>query len=141
MRELKRIILHCSATPEGRDVTTEEIRRWHTSPPRNWRDIGYHYVIRLDGSIEQGRPLDLAGAHVRGHNKDSVGVVYVGGTDADGKPKDTMTHQQLFSLYKVVVSLRNLFGPLTLHGHNEFSNKACPSFIVSEKLPYLVDHV
>lgn len=132
--------MHCTATPEGRDVSAETIREWHTSAPRNWSDIGYHYVIRLDGTIERGRDLDRVGAHVRGHNEDSVGLVYVGGTDADGNPKDTMTEPQLFSLYKLVTSLRNLFGPLTLHGHNEFSSKACPSFTVSEKLPYLVDH-
>ena len=140
MRELSRIILHCTATPEGRDVSVDDIRRWHVDG-NGWSDIGYHYVILLDGTIARGRPIDIAGAHVKGHNKDSVGVVYVGGTDVDGNPKDTMTHQQLFALYKVVTSLRNLFGPLTLHGHNEFSTKACPSFDVSEKLPYLVDHV
>lgn len=140
MRELNRIILHCTATPSWRDVSVDEIRRWHVEG-NGWSDIGYHYVILLDGTIARGRPLDVAGAHVKGHNKDSVGVVYVGGTDVTGQPQDTLNSNQLFSLYKVVTSLRNLFGPLTLHGHNEFSDKACPSFIVSEKLPYLVDHV
>lgn len=140
MRELNRIILHCTATPSWREVSVDEIRRWHVEG-NGWSDIGYHYVILLDGTIARGRPLDVAGAHVKGHNKDSVGVVYVGGTDVTGQPQDTLNSNQLFSLYKVVTSLRNLFGPLTLHGHNEFSDKACPSFIVSEKLPYLVDHV
>lgn len=138
MRDITRIILHCTATPEGRDVSADTIRDWHLA--RGWSDIGYHYVVRLDGSIERGRDLDVVGAHVRGHNKDSIGLVYVGGTDADGNPKDTITDAQIFGVYKLVVSLRNLFGPLTLHGHNEFSSKACPSFDVSEKLPYLVDH-
>jgi N-acetylmuramoyl-L-alanine amidase len=140
VRELNRIILHCTATPSWREVSVDEIRRWHVEG-NGWSDIGYHYVILLDGTIARGRPLDVAGAHVKGHNKDSVGVVYVGGTDVTGQPQDTLNSNQLFSLYKVVTSLRNLFGPLTLHGHNEFSDKACPSFIVSEKLPYLVDHV
>ena len=140
MRELNRIILHCTATPSWREVSVDEIRRWHVEG-NGWSDIGYHYVILLDGTIARGRPLDVAGAHVKGHNKDSVGVVYVGGTDVTGQPQDTLNSNQLFALYKVVTSLRNLFGPLTLHGHNEFSDKACPSFIVSEKLPYLVDHV
>lgn len=140
MRELNRIILHCTATPSWREVSVDEIRRWHVEG-NGWSDIGYHYVILLDGTIARGRPLDVAGAHVKGHNKDSIGVVYVGGTDVTGQPQDTLNSNQLFSLYKVVTSLRNLFGPLTLHGHNEFSDKACPSFIVSEKLPYLVDHV
>lgn len=140
MRELNRIILHCTATPSWREVSVDEIRRWHVEG-NGWSDIGYHYVILLDGTIARGRPLDVAGAHVKGHNKDSVGVVYVGGTDVTGQPQDTLNSNQLFGLYKVVTSLRNLFGPLTLHGHNEFSDKACPSFDVSEKLPYLVDHV
>lgn len=140
MRELNRIILHCTATPSWREVSVDEIRRWHVEG-NGWSDIGYHYVILLDGTVARGRPLDVAGAHVKGHNKDSVGVVYVGGTDVTGQPQDTLNSNQLFGLYKVVTSLRNLFGPLTLHGHNEFSDKACPSFIVSEKLPYLVDHV
>jgi N-acetylmuramoyl-L-alanine amidase len=140
VRELNRIILHCTATPSWREVSVDEIRRWHVEG-NGWSDIGYHYVILLDGTIARGRPLDVAGAHVKGHNKDSVGVVYVGGTDVTGQPQDTLNSNQLFGLYKVVTSLRNLFGPLTLHGHNEFSDKACPSFIVSEKLPYLVDHV
>lgn len=140
MRELNRIILHCTATPSWREVSVDEIRRWHVEG-NGWSDIGYHYVILLDGTVARGRPLDVAGAHVKGHNKDSIGVVYVGGTDVTGQPQDTLNSNQLFGLYKVVTSLRNLFGPLTLHGHNEFSDKACPSFIVSEKLPYLVDHV
>jgi len=140
VRELNRIILHCTATPSWREVSVDEIRRWHVEG-NGWSDIGYHYVILLDGTVARGRPLDVAGAHVKGHNKDSIGVVYVGGTDVTGQPQDTLNSNQLFGLYKVVTSLRNLFGPLTLHGHNEFSDKACPSFIVSEKLPYLVDHV
>lgn len=137
MRELKRIIFHCSATEDGKDYTVETIRRWHTSPPRNWRDIGYHYVIYRDGSIHQGRPIDQQGAHTRGENADSVGICYIGGV-RDGKATDTMTMNQEIAWLKLVHSLRTVFGPLSIHGHNEYANKACPSFIVKEKYPFLL---
>ena len=132
MRDLNRIILHCSATREGKDFSVDTIRGWHVNG-RGWSDIGYHWVIRLDGSIEVGRPLEKSGAHTKGHNKDSVGVCYIGGCDADGKPKDTMNPEQEKAWRMIVLSLRTLYGDLTIHGHNEFANKACPSFIVKEK--------
>ena len=132
MRDLNRIILHCSATREGKDFSVDTIRDWHVNG-RNWSDIGYHWVIRLDGSIEVGRPLEKSGAHTKGHNKDSVGVCYIGGCDADGKPKDTMNPEQEKAWRMIVLSLRTLYGDLTIHGHNEFANKACPSFTVKDK--------
>ena len=133
MRELNRIMLHCSATKEGKDYSVETIRDWHVKG-RGWSDIGYHWVIRLDGSIEVGRPLEKSGAHTKGHNKDSVGVCYIGGCDADGKPKDTMNPEQEKAWRMIVLSLRTLYGNhITIHGHNEFANKACPSFTVKEK--------
>ena len=137
MRDLNRIILHCSATKEGRDYAVETIRKWHTDPKpkgRGWSDIGYHYVIHLDGSVSQGRPLDRSGAHTKGHNADTVGICYIGGIDKEGKPNDTMPPEQNKAFRMLVLSLRALFdADLTLHGHNEFSAKACPSFIVKEK--------
>jgi N-acetylmuramoyl-L-alanine amidase len=132
MRDLNRIILHCAATREGKDFSVDTIREWHVNG-RGWSDIGYHWVIRLDGSIEVGRPLEKSGAHTKGHNKDSVGVCYIGGCDADGKPKDTMNPEQEKAWRMIVLSLRTLYGDLTIHGHNEFANKACPSFTVKEK--------
>ena len=89
MREINRIILHCSATPEGEHISTETIRDWHVNK-RGWSDIGYHFVVLLDGTIEAGRPLDRVGAHTKGHNEDSIGICIVGGVDADNNPKDTM---------------------------------------------------
>ena len=136
MRDLKRIILHCTATEEGRHVDVNTIRQWHTAPPRNWSDIGYHYVIYLDGTINLGRTLSKPGAHTRGHNKDSIGVAYVGGL-YDAQPADTMNAHQDMSWMMLVNALRITFGPLTLHGHNEFSSKACPSFDVQEKYSFL----
>ena len=137
MRDLNRIILHCSATKEGRDYAVETIRKWHTDPKpkgRGWSDTGYHYVIHLDGSVSQGRPLDRSGAHTKGHNADTVGICYIGGIDKEGKPNDTMTPEQNKAFRMLVLSLRTLFdADMTIHGHNEFSAKACPSFIVKEK--------
>ena len=77
MRTINKIILHCTATPEGRHTTVEDIRLWHKS--QGWSDIGYHYVVYLDGSIHTGRPIEVSGAHTKGLNKNSIGVVYVGG--------------------------------------------------------------
>ncbi len=137
MRYLRRIIIHCSATREGEEVSVETIRNWHTSPPRNWSDIGYHFVIGLDGTVFQGRPIDKQGAHTRGQNADSIGICYIGGVDKDLNPKDTMTEIQDISLLELVKSLRLIFGELNLHGHNEYSSKACPSFDVQEKYKFL----
>tara|TARA_R100001126_G_C4788580_1_gene130722 strand:- start:89 stop:508 length:420 start_codon:yes stop_codon:yes gene_type:complete len=137
MRNIDRIVLHCSATPEGKDYSVETIRDWHVNG-RGWSDIGYHYVIRLDGSVELGRPIDKIGAHVKGHNKTTVGVCYIGGCDEDMQPKDTMTEEQACAFEEVVNSVRCLFGKdITIHGHNEYSSKACPSFVVQEKFSYL----
>ena len=140
MRDLKRIILHCSATPEGREVSVETIREWHTDPSprgRGWSDIGYHYVIHLDGKIELGRPREVQGAHVSGEHEDSIGICYIGGVDAANEPKDTMTVLQAIAFVEIVKSLRLIFGKLSIHGHNEFSTKACPSFSVEEKFGFL----
>ena len=138
MREINRIILHCSATPEGRDIDAATIKDWHVNG-NGWSDIGYHYVIKLDGDIETGRQLDKVGAHCKGHNKDSIGICYIGGMDADMNPKDTMNEAQEASMKELIYSLRMVWDkPLTLHGHNEYASKACPSFKVSEKFPNLM---
>lgn len=133
MRDINRIIIHCSATPEGRDIDAATIKDWHVNGNK-WSDIGYHYVIKLDGTIESGRPLDIAGAHVKGHNADSIGICYIGGADADMNPKDTLNECQEESMRELIFSLRMVWDKhLTLHGHNEYASKACPSFKVSEK--------
>jgi len=130
LRLIQKIIIHCSATPEGRDVKTAEIRKWHLS--NGWSDIGYHYCIELDGSIHMGRNTDIIGAHTRGENVGSIGVCYVGGMDADMKnPKDTRTDAQKEALRCLIFDLKKKYSDITVHGHNEFSNKACPSFDVS----------
>lgn len=135
MRDLKRVILHCSATPEGREFGAEDIRRWHIN--RGWTDIGYHYVIHIDGLIETGRPVSIQGAHTSGENENSVGVCYIGGLDLSMDAKDTMTVPQEIAFVELVNSLRLIFGDLSIHGHNEYSPKACPSFSVEEKFGFL----
>ena len=132
MRKIDKIIIHCSATPEGRDVKTETIRKWHLD--RGWSDIGYHYVIELDGSLHVGRPIERTGAHCKGHNTGSIGVCYVGGVDQDMKPKDTRTDAQRSALHSLLFDLTDNFDAATIHGHNEFSSKACPSFDVQKDL-------
>lgn len=127
MREIKEIIIHCADTPEGRDVKAEEIRRWHTKE-RGWRDIGYHYVIDLDGTVESGRPIEDAGAHCTGHNKNSIGICYVGGCDEKMQPKDTRTDAQKASLLLLLKDLRKRYPDAKIYGHRDFAQKACPSF-------------
>lgn len=136
MRDIKRVILHCTATKEGVDVDVDRIRKWHLA--RNFSDIGYHYVILLNGDIALGRNVFTQGAHTRGENKTSIGVAYVGGLDKDGEPKDTMTLYQDIAFMRLFEALSVTFGKLDLHGHNEFSNKACPSFDVQEKYKFLI---
>jgi len=126
MRKIDKIIVHCSATPEGRDVSTDEIRQWHLD--RGWSDIGYHYVVELDGTVCDGRPVETSGAHAKGHNSDSIGVCYVGGVDEDGEPKDTRTEEQKESLIELLTDLKEDHGNPDIFGHRDFSSKACPSF-------------
>jgi len=138
VRKLDRIILHCTATPEGRHVDVDTIRVWHKA--RGWSDVGYHFIIYIDGSVHSGRDVSKTGAHVAGHNATTIGVVYVGGTDAAGKAKDTMNAAQETAFVNLVKHLRDEYGPLTLHGHNEYAAKACPSFNVKQKFAWLVGY-
>ncbi len=131
-RKIDKIILHCAATPEGRDVKTETIKSWHVKG-NGWSDIGYHFVIELDGAVKNGRPLHRSGAHTKGHNATSIGICYVGGIDKDKKPKDTRTEAQRKAMDKLIADLKMDHPTATIHGHNEFAAKACPSFDVSKE--------
>ena len=139
MRDINKIILHCSATPEGRDVKVDDIRRWHLA--NGWDDIGYHFCVYADGSIHRGRDLDKSGAHTYGHNRNSIGICYIGGVDKEMNAKDTMTEMQDIAVLELVKSLRLIFGKLSLHGHNEFSSKSCPSFDVQDKYKFLNEQI
>ena len=127
MRTINKIIVHCSATPECRDVSPEEITRWHVED-NGWSDVGYHFIITLDGVVHSGRALERAGAHVKNHNSDSIGVCYVGGMDAEMKlAKDTRTEEQKESLVDLLCELKDVYNA-DIYGHRDFSSKECPSF-------------
>lgn len=127
MRKIDEIIIHCSATAEGKDFNAADIDRWHKQ--RGFKKIGYHYVIKLDGTIENGRGVEEVGAHCLNHNKNSIGICYIGGLASDGKtPKDTRTTEQKKALWKLIVELLIKYPNATIHGHREFANKACPCF-------------
>lgn len=135
-RTIDEIIIHCSATPEGRDYTVEDIRRDHKK--QGWSDIGYHYVIYRDGSIHEGRDVDLVGAHCfkNGHNQHSIGICYIGGVEnkpntpyALLKAKDTRTDAQKGALICLLYDLKKLYPKAQIWGHRDFdSGKECPSF-------------
>lgn len=132
-RYVDTLIVHCAATPPDMNIGVKEIREWHKE--RGFNDIGYHFVIRRDGVIEKGRPLDYIGAHVKGHNKGSIGVCLVGGVDKDMKPKNNFTAPQWISLERVIGDFKKTYPAGKIHGHNEFEkNKACPSFDVQKYL-------
>lgn len=144
MRKMDSIIIHCSATRQGADFGAADIARWHRQ--RGFRDIGYHYVIRLDGTLEKGRPIEQAGAHCKGWNAASIGICYIGGLDANGKPADTRTPEQKEALRKLVKELQRKYGIRQVMGHRDTSPdrngngeiepeeyvKACPCFDVGK---------
>jgi N-acetylmuramoyl-L-alanine amidase len=130
MRIIDELVVHCSATPAGKPFRAADIDQWHRK--QGWSGIGYHYVIPLDGSLEQGRPLDEVGAHVSGHNAKSVGICLIGGIDEKGTPAATFNDAQYDALESVLLSLRAKFQNAKILGHRDFPSvkKACPSFDV-----------
>ena len=128
-RDIHEIIIHCSATKASQPVTREEIRAWHLA--RGFNDIGYHYIIHQDGLVEMGRPEARIGAHAEGHNTGSLGVCYIGGLSDEGGAKDTRTPEQSSALTNIVTELCRKYPTIKqVSGHNQYSTKACPSFIV-----------
>lgn len=132
MRKIDKIFIHCSATPEGRDIKMETIKSWHVKG-RGWRNIGYHFVIELDGTLRPARRMEQMGAGVKGHNEHSIHVCYVGGLDKNKNPKDTRTQEQRETLNTIIGGLLKEYPDASVHGHNEFANKACPSFDVQKE--------
>jgi N-acetylmuramoyl-L-alanine amidase len=140
MRVINEIILHCSATPEGKDIKTETIRQWHINDNK-WKDIGYHYVIELNGNIVEGRNIEIAGAHTKGRNANSIGICYIGGCDKNMKAKDTRTEAQKQALNQLLSELRIMYPNTMVRGHREFSNKDCPSFDVQKEYGHLNNYI
>lgn len=132
MRQIKEIIIHCSATLEGKDYTIADIDHWHKA--KGWKGVGYHFIIYRDGSVVTGRSIESVGAHCLGHNTHSIGICYIGGLSKDGTPKDTRTPKQKMSLRELVRKLKVTYPDATIHGHYEFAFKSCPCFRVPEEL-------
>jgi N-acetylmuramoyl-L-alanine amidase len=140
-RKITEIIIHCSATPDGKDYTVDDIRRWHKQ--RGYSDVGYHYIIYRNGILAQGRDVNTIGAHASGHNAHSIGICYIGGMNAENtRPEDTRTLRQKGRLLSLLVDLRKLYPNAQILGHRDLSEdkngngiiessewvKACPSF-------------
>lgn len=126
MRTIDTIVIHCTATREGGDFGVVDVRRWHKA--QGWKDVGYHYIVRLDGRIEKGREDAVIGAHAAGHNAHSIGVCYVGGLDATGKAKDTRTPHQREAIEKLVRLLKHKYNARVVSHHDLDKRKACPCF-------------
>lgn len=145
MRIINTIIIHCSATIEAINYTVENIRQWHLK--RGFKNIGYHYVIYRDGTINDGRPISEPGAHCEGFNEHSVGICYIGGLDSNFKSKDTRTPEQKKALADLITYLKNLYPIKLIAGHRDFSAdlngdgiisknewmKDCPCFEVKDE--------
>lgn len=149
MRKINLIVVHCSATKEGKDFDVNDIRRMHLQ--RGFVNVGYHFVIKLDGLIQNGRPISQVGAHVKGYNANSIGVCYIGGLDANGKPKDTRTVAQKAALIQLLRELKSRYPNARICGHRDLSPdknhdgkitpnewlKACPCFDAKKEYAFL----
>ena len=145
MRTITHIIIHCSATHEGQEITIKTIDHWHRQ--RGYSRIGYHYVVMPDGKIEKGRDEAVTGAHCKGYNKASIGICYIGGLDKNGKEKDTRTPEQKESLKTLVADICSRYPITEIAGHRDYSPdlnengiiephewiKACPCFEVKDE--------
>jgi N-acetyl-anhydromuramyl-L-alanine amidase AmpD len=116
------------------DIGADWIRRIHVQQNK-WQDIGYHFVIRRNGAIENGRPVAEVGAHCNGHNTGTIGICMVGGMSETGRPENNLTKAQFETVQQLISSLAKQFPTIIkLSGHNDYTNKACPCFNVHEKL-------
>lgn len=152
MNKIDSIIIHCSATRAGQDLRAKDIDRMHRQ--RGFSCIGYNFVVDLDGTVENGRPLTMEGAHCNSkgfsgvsYNKHSIGICYIGGLDASGRPVDTRTDEQKVALRNLVAKLCKEYDIIELLGHRDTSPdldgsgeveprefiKACPCFEVRDE--------
>ena len=128
MRDIDYLVIHCAATKPSMTVDIDRIRSWHLK--KGWSDVGYHFYIRQNGNLEIGRPIEIAGAHVRGFNKNSIGICYEGGVDESLNALDTRTEAQKATLLILLKGLKVDYPDAIIKGHTDFKNvsKACPSF-------------
>lgn len=136
-RPINKLIVHCSYTPPSMDIGADTIRGWHVDE-NDWRDIGYHYVIRRDGEIERGRNEAVAGAHTYGQNMDSLGVCLVGGkAEDDERPECNFTAAQFAALAGLIREIRSRWSAIKVTGHNDWASRACPTFNAREFAEWL----
>lgn len=130
-RKINRLVIHCSATTPNMDIGAEVIRVWHVRDNK-WSDIGYHLVIKRDGTIEKGRPLEQAGAHVAGHNHDSIGICLIGGIAPNGRADNNFTEMQFKTLENILKDAKRVYPAIKFMGHRDLDpKKECPSFDVN----------
>lgn len=146
-KKLQYLVIHCTATPEGREVSAADIRRLHTSPPpagRGWKQVGYTDMIHLDGTVERlvnnnedanVDPWEITNG-AKGYNSVSRHIVYVGGVDANNvkKAKDTRTPAQCASMKRYVLDFHRKHPTVKIVGHYQLAAKACPSFDIQQWL-------
>ena len=136
MREINKIIIHCTATREGQDISVDTIRKWHVED-NGWSDIGYHFFIDINGNLHEGRDITRKGAHTLGENDDSIGIAYAGGVSDDLAWKDTRNKEQKETLLFLLTYLKTLFPKVEIYGHRDFSAKECPSFDAREEYKHI----
>lgn len=160
MKIIDAIIIHCSATQTGQDLRAKDIDRMHRA--RGFSQIGYNFIIDIDGTVENGRPLNIDGAHCNSkgfsgltYNKHSVGICYIGGLDVRGRPTDTRTEEQKTALRELVAKLCKSYPIIELLGHRDTSPdmdgsgeiepneyiKACPCFDVRNEFSNFLHNV
>ena len=129
-RPIKYMVIHCAATKVSMNISASDINRWHKA--KGWSGIGYNHYIKLDGTIEEGRSLEVYGAHTLGRNHDSIGICLEGGMSEDGKAKDTLTVDQWQAVMKIFKAYKKTYPNLLLSGHNQWNVTSCPAFDVRE---------
>ena len=150
MRQINLIVIHCSATRAGSELTPKQLDAMHRQ--RGFNGTGYHYYIRRSGEICAGRPMEIAGAHAKGYNAKSVGICYEGGLDRSGKATDTRTLHQRIALCWVISEMLRRYPGSRLCGHRDLSldlngngviephewTKMCPCFDVTSEYANLI---
>ena len=138
-RDIRYLVLHCSATKLSNDFTVSKLRATHVNG-NGWSDIGYHYYVTKDGKVHTCRPEDKVGAHVKGFNQKSIGICYEGGLLEDGTPADTRTAEQIRSLHFLLKDLIRKYPEAEIVGHRDllkYRTKACPCFDARKYYRYI----
>ena len=133
LQKVKGVIIHCSATQKDANFTVQRCKKFHVEE-RGWSDIGYHFYITQDGVVHNGRSLEYMGAHCKGKNDSHLGICLEGGIDKKGKPENNFSDKQWTSLKGLITYLKLITIPnaTEIAWHNQFANRACPSFDVPE---------